>query len=334
MAMLEIDSLTCGYGSHVVLEDLSLSVAAGSITVLLGPNGVGKSTLFKTILGFLPARSGRVYVEGADVTGWSRRRFAQSVAYVPQTHDCAFGYTVREMVLMGRTPLAGSLAGPTAADARMVDAVLDDLGLRALSGRGFTSLSGGEQQMVLIARALAQQPKLLIMDEPCANLDLGNQVRVLARIKRLADAGLSVVVTSHDPNHALMLDCDVLCLGRAGTAARLQGRAADVLNADTIGELYGIDAACGRVRGSRGREGLACTAFLPEDVAGGQGASVDGAAAATTGEQGAPADGAASVAAGERAAAPTAAGDDMHAASAAFALPNRTNQEKETRDDR
>lgn len=313
MAMLEIKSLTCGYGSYVVLRDLSLSVEAGSITVLLGPNGVGKTTLFKTILGFLPARSGQVLVEGESVSSWSRRRFAQSVAYVPQTHDCAFGYTVREMVLMGRTPLAGSLAGPTSADMRATDAVLDDLGLLVLAERDFTSLSGGEQQMVLIARALAQQPKLMIMDEPCANLDLGNQVRVLARIKQLACAGLSVVVTSHDPNHALMMDCDVLCIGHAGSSARMRGRAAEVLTAQMIGELYGIDAACGLIAGDGGRCSLACTAFLPEGAGGGA---------------------AGNALAGKAAYAAGAGNGAATGATAAAAAPNETTDEKEPRDDR
>lgn len=259
---LQVLSLSCGYGAHAVLSDVTFRILPGSVIVLLGPNGVGKTTLFKTILGFLPALSGQVFVEGQDVSTWSRRRFAQSVAYVPQSNDCAFGYTVREMVLMGRTPLAGSLVGPSAVDARAADDMLSQLGLAGLADRDFTSLSGGEQQMVLIARALVQRPKLLIMDEPCANLDLGNQVRVLARIKSLVHQGLAVVVTSHDPNHALMLDCDVMCVGRD---ERIAGRAVDVLTAEAISSLYGIDAGVGQVASPCGRRGFASTAFLPID---------------------------------------------------------------------
>lgn len=259
-AMLSVEGLACGYASRVVLDDVSFSVEAGRVLALLGPNGVGKSTLFKTILGFLPRLGGSVRMEGEEVSRWSRRRFAQCVAYVPQTHEGSFGFTVREMVLMGRTPLAGGFSGPSRDDERIACEAIDQLGLGHLADRDVSSLSGGERQMVLIARALSQQPKLLMMDEPCANLDWGNQVVVLSRIRELARTGLAVVVTSHDPNHALLLESDVLCLARDEV---FSGFARDVLHPASLRKLYGIDAAVGSLSADDGREVFTCVPLLP-----------------------------------------------------------------------
>lgn len=260
---LQVSHLACGYGGASVLDDVSFSLGCGRALVLLGPNGVGKTTLFKTILGFLPRIAGDVRIEGEDVRGWTRKRYARSVAYVPQTHDSAFGFTVREMVLMGRTPTLDGLAGPGREDERIADAAIDELGLAALADRDCTTLSGGERQMVLIARALAQEPRLLVMDEPCANLDLGNQVVVLKRILALVERGLAVVITSHDPNHAFLLGSDVVCVGRgSGVTA---GAARDVLTAEALGTLYGIEVGVGEVRGSGGKRGVACTPFLESE---------------------------------------------------------------------
>lgn len=264
--MLELESLTCGYDRKTVLSDVTMSVDAGCSVVLLGPNGVGKTTLFKTMLGFLPARGGVVRIAGEDVSTWTRRRFAQSVAYVPQTHDSSFGFTVREMVLMGRTPLSSSLAGPTRHDEEIACGVLDELGLGWAADRDCTTLSGGEMQMVLIARALAQCPQLLVMDEPCANLDWGNQTRVLSHVRELAHQGLSVIITSHDPNHALLLGSDVLCIGRDGCLDA--GRARDVLTVEALSRLYGVSVGVGVVGDGRGCVQLACAPFLDDGKAG------------------------------------------------------------------
>lgn len=261
---LEVRDLACGYDGHAVLEEVSFAVPRGRAVVLLGPNGVGKTTLFKTVLGFLPRLSGEVRVCGEEVHAWSRKRFAQSVAYVPQSHDAAFGFTVREMVLMGRTPALDGFASPTRFDEEAACAAIDRLGLGALAGRDCTTLSGGELQMVLIARALAQDPQVLVMDEPCANLDLGNQVIVLERIRELVAEGLAVVVTSHDPNHALLLDCDAVCVGR--NEGMICGRAADVLTPVALGSLYGVEVGVGEVTSPGGRTSRACTAFLREGV--------------------------------------------------------------------
>lgn len=263
MNVLEVRGLSCGYNGRAVLSDVSFSLGEGRVLVLLGPNGVGKTTLFKTMLGFLPRLGGEVLVDGEDTARWTRKRFAQAAAYVPQTHDAAFGFAVRDMVLMGRTPGIEGLRSPSREDERIADEVMEGLGIARLAGRDCTTLSGGELQMVLVARALAQKPRLLVMDEPCANLDLGNQALLLQRIGALASQGLSVVVTSHDPNHAFMLDADVACVGRDGTVRG--GRAGEVLKPALLEELYGIEVGVGTITGPRGGRVTACAPVLSSE---------------------------------------------------------------------
>ncbi len=259
-AALEIRALTCGYAGRAVLRDVSFAVEAGRAVVLLGPNGVGKSTLFKTVLGLLPALGGEVLVGGRAAAEMSRRELAQAVAYVPQTHEAGFGFTVREMVLMGTTPKLEGFATPTRADEEAAEAAMAQMGISELAARACDTLSGGEMQMVLIARALAQQASILVMDEPCANLDLSNQIVVLERVRALVAAGLTVVVTSHDPNHAFLLDCDVVCVGRGtGFAA---GAAREVLTPAALQQLYGVEVGVGEICSPGGRRVTACASFM------------------------------------------------------------------------
>jgi iron complex transport system ATP-binding protein len=200
--VLRAQDVRCGYGSVEVVRDISFTVRTGEVLCLLGPNGVGKTTLFKSILGFLPLRGGRVVLAGRDLSTWRRRELARVVAYVPQAHGAPFPFTVGEVVLMGRTPRLGVVSSPGLDDLRVAHETLDSLGIAHLTDRSFTQISGGERQLVLIARALAQQPTLLMMDEPTSNLDLGNQVQVLRQIRAMAAAGLAIVMISHTPDHA------------------------------------------------------------------------------------------------------------------------------------
>lgn len=262
--VLDVQGVSCGYGKRIVLEHVTFSLAAGRSLVLLGPNGVGKTTLFKTVLGFLPRLGGRVLIDGEDAAGWSRKRYAKTVAYVPQSSETTFAFTVEELVLMGRTPALDGFAVPGREDERIAYEVIEQMGLESLAGRPCTELSGGELQMVLVARALAQRPRLLVMDEPCANLDLGNQAVVLGRIRALADEGLSVLVTSHDPSHAFLLGGDAVCVGRGSSI--MNGPARETLTASALTRLYGVDVGVGVVRSECGKEGLACTPFLNADA--------------------------------------------------------------------
>lgn len=263
-AVLEAKGLACGYGARPVVSDVSFSLEPGQVLALLGPNGVGKTTLFKTLLGFLPALCGSVLIDGRDAAGLARKDFARAVAYLAQSHTPNFSFTVHDVVLMGRTPYLDGLAMPSPSDEQIAQQTLEVLGMAHLSDRDYSSLSGGERQMVLIARCLAQRPRILVMDEPCSSLDFGNQARLLEQVLKLAGEGLAVVMTTHDPNHAFMLDGEVLCLNRRGAVVR--GRAREVLTGQMMCELYGVPVAVGPIPepadGEAGREIRACVPVL------------------------------------------------------------------------
>ena len=258
--VLEARGLSCGYGARAVVEDVSFSVRAGEVLCLLGPNGVGKTTLFRTVLGLLEPVAGSTLVLGRDLREWTERQLARRVAYIAQSHTPAFSYTVEQVVLMGRTPYVSGLGGPGGEDEAIAHDAMERLGIEGLAQRDYTQLSGGEQQLVMIARALAQRPRLLVMDEPCASLDLGNQALLLRQTARLAEEGMAVVMTTHDPNHAFALDGEVLCLGQEGLAA--SGRAGEVLNGEVMERLYGVPVAVGRVGGEGAAGAVACVPLV------------------------------------------------------------------------
>jgi iron complex transport system ATP-binding protein len=235
--VLQVQDLRCGYGRVDVVHDISFTVSTGEVLCMLGPNGAGKTTLFKSVLGFLPLRGGRVLVAGRDLSTWGRRELARTVAYVPQAHAIAFPFTVGEVVLMGRTPQLGIAGSPGHADLLIAQENMERLGIAQLAGRPFTEISGGERQMALIARALTQQPALLMMDEPTSNLDLGNQVRVLRQIRDLAAAGLAIMMISHLPDHAFSIATTAALLQQDGT---LQvGRSEDIVTPAGLATAYG-----------------------------------------------------------------------------------------------
>lgn len=173
---IDVRTLSFSYGGAPVLQNVSFSARGGEVIALLGPNGVGKSTLFRCLLGFLKPQRGEVRIDGKALSDFSRRALAREIAYIPQSYSPTFNYTVRESVLMGVTAKLGALEGPTAAQQALVMQMLDQLGIAHLSERGSRKISGGERQLMLIARALVQNARVLIMDEPTANLDYGQQL--------------------------------------------------------------------------------------------------------------------------------------------------------------
>jgi iron complex transport system ATP-binding protein len=240
MSMLELVNLSCGYSQRTVLSDISLNLNGGELFCLLGPNGVGKTTLFKTILGLIPARGGEIRLDGEPVTRWSRRRFAQWVGYVPQAHSPPFPFKVRDVVAMGRVSHLGLFASPGRGDLDIAEGALDTLGIASLGEAIYTEISGGERQLVLIARALAQQPKILVMDEPTSNLDYGNQIKVMAHISQIvADKGISVILTTHYPNHALLYATRVLALDR--DKSYIVGAPSKVITERYLRDTYSVE---------------------------------------------------------------------------------------------
>ncbi len=236
--LLQARGLSAGYGRQAVILDVTLDIAQGEILCLLGPNGSGKTTLLKTLLGLLPPLSGDVWILGESVAGWSRNAFARNVGYVPQAHDDVFPFTVADIVLMGRAARVRPFATPSPYDRQVVIRCLETLGISGLAHRIYTAISGGERQLVLIARALAQEPVLLVMDEPTASLDFGNQIRVLEHIERLRRDGIAVLMTTHQPAHALRCADRVALLGD-GCMVAIGPPAATATNAH-LARLYGV----------------------------------------------------------------------------------------------
>jgi iron complex transport system ATP-binding protein len=236
--MLAVESLAFGFPGRTVGRDVSFTLGAGEVMCVLGPNGGGKTTLFRTVLGLLHKHSGAVKLDNEDLESLSRAEIARRVGYVPQGHSAYFAYTVREFVLMGRTAHLGVFSSPSDKDFAVATRVLDSLGIAELAGKPVTEISGGERQLALVARALAQEPKLLVLDEPTASLDFGNQVRVLQRISALAGSGISILFSSHDPDHAFLCARRALLLAE-GRVLEI-GAPRDVIRADTLERMYKV----------------------------------------------------------------------------------------------
>ena len=237
-AVLQAQSLSIGHGRRCVAQGLAFALAPGEVLCLLGANGSGKTTLLRTLLGLLPPLAGEVRCRGQNVAAWPRAAFARHVGYVPQAHAGLFPFTVEDVVLMGRAARVGRFAAPGAADRQVARRCLELLGIARLRASRYTAISGGERQLALIARALAQEPALLVMDEPTASLDFGNQIRVLEHIGRLRAGGMAVLMSTHQPEHALRIADRVALLG----GGRLQAIGAPRATATqaALAALYGV----------------------------------------------------------------------------------------------
>jgi iron complex transport system ATP-binding protein len=246
---LEARGLGYGYPGRAVGRGLDLALAPGEVLCVLGPNGGGKTTLFRTLLGLLPAQAGEVRLQGAPLQSLPRAEVARRMGYVPQGSATQFAFTVREAVLMGRTAHVGLFAAPGPADRAAAEEAIEALGIVSLAERVVTELSGGERQLAMIARALAQGARLLVLDEPTASLDFGNQVRVLREIRRLAGEGYAVVFSTHDPGQAFLAAGRVLLIAHGG--AFRQGAPEDVITARNLREVYGVDVRIAAFDGAR-----------------------------------------------------------------------------------
>ena len=245
-AVLQACALSVGHGRRCVAQGLDFALAPGEVLCLLGANGIGKTTLLRTLLGLLPPLAGEVRAHGQNVAAWPRAAFARHVGYVPQAHAGLFPFTVEDVVLMGRASRVGRFSAPGAEDRRIARQCLEMLGIAHLRASSYTAISGGERQLALIARALAQRPALLVMDEPTASLDFGNQIRVLEHIERLRGEGMAVLMTTHQPEHALRVADRIALLGGGRLVAI--GAPHATATAAALAALYGVSessvAAC------------------------------------------------------------------------------------------
>jgi iron complex transport system ATP-binding protein len=235
---LEAVDLAIGYPGRLVGKGISLTLDTGEVLGLLGPNGAGKTTLFRTLLGLQRPLGGLATIGGEPLERLQPAEIARRVAYVPQAHVTEFSYSVLDVVLMGRTARLRPFSSPGAHDERIARAKLDSLGIGALAGADYTRISGGQRQLVLIARALAQEAPVLVMDEPTASLDFGNQTLVLARIRDLAADGYGVLLSTHDPDHALLVANRVAVMAEGGLSA--VGPTNDVITGALLSRIYGM----------------------------------------------------------------------------------------------
>ena len=245
---ISVQNLCFSYGKRRVLNNVNLEIGNGEMLCLLGPNGVGKSTLFNCILGLLTPESGAVKIDGETLTDIGIRELARKIAFVPQSHAPTFNYSVFDMVLMGTTARVGGLSSPGSEQMKLADEALERVGITHLRERGYMHISGGERQLTLIARALAQQSDVIIMDEPTANLDYGNQLRVLIRIRELVREGITVIQSTHNPEHAFLFADRVVALIDGCVAA--DGPPSESVTEELIEALYGV-----RVTLTKGSDG-------------------------------------------------------------------------------
>lgn len=235
---LTVDRLSFAYKKELVLDEVSLSLEEGQVLCVLGPNGVGKSTLFRCILGFLHGYGGSVALDGDEVRQLTPQELARRIAYIPQFSAPVFQYSVLHTVLMGTTSQLSSLGMPSEKQEAAALAALERLGIAHLRDRTADTLSGGERQLVLIARALAQNSPLLVMDEPTASLDYGNAVRVMEMVASLAREGYGVILSTHDPDQVLRYGTHALVLGRG--RVRSFGTPEEAVTEELLSQVYGV----------------------------------------------------------------------------------------------
>jgi len=257
---LEARHLDFGYASRRVGTDACLTLDRGEILCLLGPNGSGKTTLFRTLLGLLPSQGGSVLIDGEGIEAKSRGAVSRRLSYVPQAHAVFFPYTVDEIVLMGRTPHVGLLSAPSRRDRQAAGMAMERMGIDSLADATFARLSGGERQLVLIARALAQEAPLVVMDEPTASLDFGNRLRVLRHLRGLRESGIGVLLATHDPDQAFLCADRVALLHRG----RLEpaGAPVEMITTPNLARIYGEDVRIERIATRAGGERHVC---IPAD---------------------------------------------------------------------
>lgn len=236
---MRIEDLHFSYGTHQVLKGVSFHVEDSGFVSLLGPNGAGKSTLFRCMLGLLEPSCGSIYICGRNIRGMPAAELSHRVAYIPQSHSPVFNFSVFDMVLMGTTAQLPRFASPGKEQERLAEAAMERMGISHLRNRGCSNISGGERQLALIARAIAQQARILVMDEPSASLDYGNKLRVMETVKSLTLDGYTIIQSTHDPDQAYLYSDQILALYNGRILAC--GTPQETISSELISTLYGVD---------------------------------------------------------------------------------------------
>lgn len=237
--LMEVKKLTCGYSNETnILKNINFSIEKGEFWCILGPNGVGKTTLFKTILGLLKPQNGNIYIGGKEIKRWKAKELAKLIAYVPQTHTPPFPFKVIDVITMGRNPHFSNKI--TKRDLTIVEQAFDLLDINYLKNAVYTEISGGERQLVLIARAFVQETEILVLDEPAANLDFGNQTKILMHLRNLRKKGKTIIMTSHFPDNAFLPESKVILLGKDGFF--LIGNGHEILTEKALKKIYQVNS--------------------------------------------------------------------------------------------
>lgn len=254
--LLELEDVRGGYGSGDVVKGVSCSACAGEILCLVGPNGCGKTTLFRLMLGSLPLSGGKIQIDGRDIGKLSPRELANLIAYIPQYHAPVFSYTVLEVVLMGRASHFSSFELPKAVDREAAFEALEKVNALHLANKKYTALSGGQRQLILIARAICQSAKVFVMDEPAANLDYANHQLLMKVIRDLAEKGYCIVISTHSPEHPFAIGSKVLLM-KEGKVAGF-GSPGKVITPRSLEMVYGIEMDVITARDRYGAERTIC----------------------------------------------------------------------------
>lgn len=237
--IVEFKNATIGYGNKAVLENLDFVIDSNDSICLLGPNGIGKTTLFKSMLGMLPLLDGDILVEGQSVSKIPTSKMATYFAYVPQSKEYSYQFSVEEIVLMGRAMYIRKFSNPSKTDYEIAEESLKKLGIYHFKDAKYSELSGGEQQIVLIARALAQQAKFIVMDEPASNLDFANQKKLLNVIRSLGQTNVGILMSTHTPDHAFLCAQKALLVSKNKTY--MFGLVEDIVCTENLSQAYGVD---------------------------------------------------------------------------------------------
>lgn len=249
--IISLENVSFSYdGDHRnALKDLSLDINEGSVTSILGPNGAGKSTLLHVLLGWLRPEEGTIRLKGRRLIEYTRREAGQMMALVPQIEHMPFDYSVLEYVLLGRTPYLNPLESPREIDVNAARKALEISGLIHMENRTVTSLSGGERQLVLLARALTQQPHIILLDEPTSHLDLANKARLIKILSELHRSGSSIILTTHEPEVAATISTEIVLLQNGQVLT--SGKKETVFTTEFLTEAYGVPVRIVEIEGQR-----------------------------------------------------------------------------------
>jgi iron complex transport system ATP-binding protein len=229
------------HGGQQVFSNISFSLADREVLCILGPNGIGKSTLIRCLANLYGLCSGSIRLFGKEMSGLPQVEIAKKIGYVPQAHEVVFPFSVRDFILMGRAPHLAAFSSPGKEDYEIADEKIELVGIGKIAEKPVNTISGGEYQLAMIARALAQEPVILLLDEPTSHLDFGNQVRILGIIDQLAGSGLSVIMSSHFPDHAFLTSNSVAIMMYGTFMA--YGLAEEVVTEENLRQTYGVDVS-------------------------------------------------------------------------------------------